>query len=248
MSRKNNLLKYQVVTSGAMSAPSITSAVSNIQFLDNIGIQFNFTGSPTGTFAIQVSSDYAADAFGNVTNAGNWAPLILSYLSTGTLTFAASIPTSVGSPIYSDLNQLSAPWIRSVYTNTLAESVNIATVPDAIGSLNSRDFLINGANGTNWYVWYSNGTGIDPALPGRTGIQVTYANNDSANTIATLTRAALVACTSITSIGGATNHVTFSQSVVGPGSVTDGVAATGFTFTYTSNTGTLNAFITAKMV
>ena len=104
--RKNNLLKFQTVTNGDMSTTSITSAITNIQFLDNVGIQFNWTGSPTGTFSIQVSADYAQDNNGNVTNPGNWAPLNLSMSTTG------------GSPLYADLNQLSAPWIRAVYTRS----------------------------------------------------------------------------------------------------------------------------------
>lgn len=92
-----------------MSAASVTSAVTNIQFLDNIGYQFNFTGTPTGTFVIQVSADYAQDNQGNVTNVGNWIPISFT-----------SPPVASGSPgtIYIDLNELSAPWIQAVYTKT----------------------------------------------------------------------------------------------------------------------------------
>lgn len=117
--RKNNLRQYQSIVNGDMSASSITSTVTSIQWLDNIGIQFNWSGSPVGSFAIQVSADYAQDAQGVVTNAGHWTPLVFTYLSApNTFTSATSIPTSVGSPIYLDINQLSAPWIRMVYTKT----------------------------------------------------------------------------------------------------------------------------------
>lgn len=117
--RKNNLLKFQTITNGDMSTASITSTVSSIQWLDNIGIQFSWTGAPVGNVSIEVSADYARDTEGNVTNAGQWTPLVLTYLSgPNTFTSATSIPTSVGSPIYLDLNQLSAPWIRQVYTKT----------------------------------------------------------------------------------------------------------------------------------
>lgn len=109
MSRKNNLLKFQTVTNGSMAAASITSAVTNIQFMDNIGIQFNFTGTPTGTFQVQVSADYAQDEFGNVTNAGNWIPIVLN---------PAPVASGAAAQIYIDINQLSAPWIREVYTKT----------------------------------------------------------------------------------------------------------------------------------
>lgn len=107
MSRKNNLLKYQTITNGDMSLASLTSAVTAIQFLDNIGVQLNFSGTPTGSFQIQVSADYAQDGEGNVQNGGNWIPVLLP-----------SSPAASGSAgvIYIDLNQLSAPWIRVVYT------------------------------------------------------------------------------------------------------------------------------------
>lgn len=89
-------------------ASTITSSVTNINYLDNIGIQLNNSGSPSGAFAVQISADYAQDEFGNVQNAGNWTALTLSPAPT----------VSAGSPstIYIDMNQLSAPWIRVVYT------------------------------------------------------------------------------------------------------------------------------------
>lgn len=116
MSAKNTLLKFQNISAGDMSTASLTSAVTNIQFLDNIGLQLNFTGSPTGTFEVQVSSDYAQDGQGNVQVAGNWIPLIMTYWDGATFVTTGDIPTSVGSPIYLDLALLSAPWIRVVYT------------------------------------------------------------------------------------------------------------------------------------
>lgn len=96
---------------------AITSPVTNIAYLDDIGIQFNWTGSPVGGFQVQVSADYAQDNNGNVTNAGNWVPLTFTYFNGTSNVTATSIPTSVGSPIYIDLALLSAPWIRAVYTN-----------------------------------------------------------------------------------------------------------------------------------
>lgn len=106
--RKSNLIKYQTVTSGSMGA-DVTSAVTNIEFQDNIGVQLNFTGTPVGTFAVQVSIDYGQDAYGNVTSTGNWIPISLS-----------TTPTAAGAAdqIYISLNQLDAPWIRVKYTRT----------------------------------------------------------------------------------------------------------------------------------
>jgi len=108
-STKRNLKKFQSLTSGNMASASLTSAVTNIELLDNVGVQINFTGSPVGTFEIQVSADYDRDAQGNVITAGNWIPI--SFPTT---------PAATGSSgqIYLDMTQLSAPWIRTVYTRT----------------------------------------------------------------------------------------------------------------------------------
>lgn len=132
-SRKNFLTPYPVVggNSGVaadMSAASITSSVTNIAYLDDIGVQFSWTGSPVGTFQIQVSADYQQDANGNVQNAGNWVPLILSYWNGTAFVTGSTIPATVGSPIYLDLSLLSAPWMRSVYTRSSGSGTLLATV------------------------------------------------------------------------------------------------------------------------
>lgn len=107
--RKNNLRKYNNIANGDMSLSSITSPATNIQFLDNIGIQFNFTGTPTGTFQVQVSADYEQDAEGNITNPGNWVPLVLT-----------PTPVAAGSAgsVYVDITMHSAPWMRVAYVKT----------------------------------------------------------------------------------------------------------------------------------
>lgn len=126
--RKNNLLSFVTIAAGNMASASITSAVTSIQFLDNIGYQFSWTGSPVGTFALQVSADYAQDSNGNVTNPGNWVPLTFTYWDGAAFVTAFSIPTSVGSPIYLDLALLSAPYIRAVYTRSSGSGTLTGTV------------------------------------------------------------------------------------------------------------------------
>ena len=76
MSRKNTLRAFQNIKNGDMST-TLTSAVTNIERADDVGLQFNFTGTPVGTFSVQVSIDYAQDFMGNVLNAGNWVPVVL---------------------------------------------------------------------------------------------------------------------------------------------------------------------------
>lgn len=94
--RKNVLTPAQVITSGDMSGNITQSPGTNIQYLDNISVQLTWSGTPTGTFAIQGSLDKV-----------NWIALSLS-----------PTPGAAGAAgsILLDLNQLSFPWIRITYT------------------------------------------------------------------------------------------------------------------------------------
>src|ERR1700743_1462362 len=115
---KRNLLKFQTITNGDMSLSSLTSTVTNINFLDDVGVQLNWTGSPDGNFQIQVSADHAEDYSSppNVTVPGNWVPLVFTYWDGSQFVTSSNIPTTLGSPYYIDLALLSSPWIRTVYT------------------------------------------------------------------------------------------------------------------------------------
>jgi hypothetical protein len=100
---KKVLKKAKVINAGDMSG-NLTSSAVDIEFLDNIGVQFNFTGTPTGTFDVQISMDYNTQ-----TGAGNWISLVFS-----------TAPAASGSAnqIYIDMNQMSAPYMRVKYTAT----------------------------------------------------------------------------------------------------------------------------------
>lgn len=113
---KNNLLKFQCITNHSM-VTSITTNPTSIKYLDDVGFQFNFTGSPTGTFSIQVSADYAAGINGEVQDPGNWVSLMMTYYDGANFITTTEIPATSGSPIYLDLALLSAPWIRAVYNS-----------------------------------------------------------------------------------------------------------------------------------
>lgn len=119
MSRKNVLPAYNVITAGDMSLASLTSLPTNIQFLDNVCFQLVWTGTPTGTFSIQGSLTHQQDSLGNVSNVGTWDNISLS-----------PAPVAVGSAgdILIDMNQLSFPWIRVVYTKTSGTGTLTATV------------------------------------------------------------------------------------------------------------------------
>lgn len=60
-------------------------------------------------------------------------------------------------------------------------------------SLNNKYFFINSAlNANQYYVWYNvNGTGVNPAIVGKTGIMVAISSGSSAETVAQATKTVL---------------------------------------------------------
>lgn len=103
---EKNFLHKQVIVNGAMTGTSvITSQITNIRGMDNVFYDIQFSGSPTGTFSVQVSSSYDP-----ITNPNAiFIPLVLS-----------PVPVASGSSgvIGIDINQEGAQWIKLVYTNT----------------------------------------------------------------------------------------------------------------------------------
>jgi hypothetical protein len=98
------------------TAASYTSPAYSIIDIDVEAIQINYTGSPSGTFAIEGSVDFAEDPFGNITNAGNWANL---YYSVNGAAPAASVAVpSNPSPIIFDTYGTGVSYLRVVYTGS----------------------------------------------------------------------------------------------------------------------------------
>jgi hypothetical protein len=128
-STKKTLKQYQVITAGAMTGTSVlTSSITAITGMDNIGFQFDFSGSPTGTFQVQVSANHNQDELGNQITAGTWIPLLLTYWDGTKFVESVTIPASAGTPVYVECTQLSAPYIRCVYTNASGSGVLNATI------------------------------------------------------------------------------------------------------------------------
>lgn len=121
------------------------------------------------------------------------------------------------------------------FVSGVAEVTDFSTVADVANNLNGKYFLINSANDENlYYVWYktSGGATTDPAVSGRTGIRVDVTTGDTANTVATATRAKLNQNNNFT-ITGATNHVIITNNQVGV--TTNGTVGTsGFSVSITT--------------
>ena len=101
--RKNFLNPYRLIDSESMGA-SVTSDPFNVQGLDSIAVQFVFSGTPTGTFSVQVSGNY-----NTVTASGDWDDLFLNPSMTAS---GASGTAST------NIQQLAFLWMRLKYTRT----------------------------------------------------------------------------------------------------------------------------------
>ena len=73
----NVLYPYTIFSASSM-ATSLTSAAIKIEYQDNAGIQLHWTGTPTGTFSFQISSNHVQDYLGNITTPGEWVTLPVS--------------------------------------------------------------------------------------------------------------------------------------------------------------------------
>lgn len=73
------------------------------------------------------------------------------------------------------------------------EVTNVTCVADVSGSLAGKYFLLSaGDSGTDYYVWFKvSGSGTDPQVLDRTGIEVDISTNDSANAVASAVQAIL---------------------------------------------------------
>lgn len=119
-----------------------------------------------------------------------------------------------------------------------ANSDNITVVADSSGSLNSTFFTFGTAGDLYlYYVWFNiNSSGVDPAVAGRTGIQVVGATNVTANNLATATRAAIAAAVpNYVTVTGATSHVIITQNTSGLSTAAaNGTATPGFSYVNTA--------------
>ena len=99
--------------SGQSTAANYNSPAYSILDIDVEAIQVDYTGSPSGTFAVQGSLNYAQDPQGNITNAGTWVNL---YFSVNGAASSPTVPVPADpSPIIFDLYGTGVSYIRLQY-------------------------------------------------------------------------------------------------------------------------------------
>jgi hypothetical protein len=109
-----------IINKADMSSGTITGPATIIQMLPGISYSFVWTGTPTGTFAIQVSNDYAQNNDGTVRYAGTWNTL-------PTASFQGTYPAPAGSAGngFLDVFGTNAYAVRVVYTGTGAGNLTV---------------------------------------------------------------------------------------------------------------------------
>lgn len=105
-------LNVPIVNAVSMAA-SITSSPTNINRLPGLSYDIIWTGSPVGTFQVQVSNTYSQNPDGTVHNAGNW-----NTLPTASFTGTYPVPAGSGGNGFLDVVGTEAAWCRLVYTRT----------------------------------------------------------------------------------------------------------------------------------
>jgi len=99
----------QVITNGSMTGTTaIHSQVTILTNLTQVGYMVSWTGTPNGTFSVEVSNDYSENADGSVRNTGTWTAVTL----TGS-------PVASGSSGHGfiNLDSIAAYAMRLTYTN-----------------------------------------------------------------------------------------------------------------------------------
>lgn len=249
MRPNNNPLNFGTIAAPALSPPAGNSQSSIAQWaIDIVRATFQVvtTGNAAGTLQIQGSDDQAFGLPPNQFQPSNWSNIGTSTAVTVAGTYlvgdvfkTSTIPLEC-SYEYLRLNftatATGAQTIMPIADTGVRQHQTVTTVADVAGSLNSKYFLLSSIDAVtkarkDFYLWLDDGTGVDPAIAGRTAIHVTYTDADTAATIATDIRAALNALTNDFVATGAGAAVIITNVAPGPvPAAVDGAAPTGFTF------------------
>lgn len=113
----------QPLIKSASMAVDVIGPATIIQRLPGISYDISWTGTPTGTFLVEVSNTYQLSSNGAVLNAGKWTSLPTS-------SFSGSYPVPSGSPGngFLDVVGTEAYAVRLRYTATSGAG-NLTVIP-----------------------------------------------------------------------------------------------------------------------
>lgn len=128
----------------------------------------------------------------------------------------------------------------------IVELTNVVCLGDTAGSLAGKYFLFSaGDSGIDYYAWYKvSGSGTDPGVTGRTGVEVDISTNNTATQVATATAAAI---TALTDFNATSSTATVSIVPVIGGYTQNATSGTsGFTINITLQGGTAITYSVAS--
>lgn len=110
MSSRPLLRPQQVITNGDMSG-DVTSLVTNINMISCVGYTISWTGTPTGTFSVEVSQDYIqpVGVQPDQLNSGTWVAVNLS---------VPVVAAGTADTAFIDVDITGAAYVRLKYTRT----------------------------------------------------------------------------------------------------------------------------------
>lgn len=120
MSSRPLLRPQKVIINGDMSS-DVTSLVTNINMISCIGYTISWTGTPTGTFSVEVSQDYVAPVGvqDEPLNAGTWVAVNLS---------VPVVASGTPDTAFIDVDITGAAYVRLKYTRTSGTGTLNATI------------------------------------------------------------------------------------------------------------------------
>ena len=119
------------IVSAQSTAANYTSPAYSILDIDIQAVQVDYTGSPSGTFAIQGSVNYQVDTLGNVINPGTFANLYFS-VNGASPSSSVAVPANP-SPIIFDLYGSGVVALKVVYTGSGAGTFTAVVSGKRIG-------------------------------------------------------------------------------------------------------------------
>lgn len=96
------------VINAAPLASTVTGTPVHVLFLDNVGIQFVWTGTPTCTIKVLVS---------NQTTPGSSPPMPVANSFTSLTLSSVTNPSGSSGTFWIDLNQLGSEWVEAQYAS-----------------------------------------------------------------------------------------------------------------------------------
>jgi hypothetical protein len=102
----------QIITNGVMTGTAaVVSTPLNMEDIDNVGLEVDWTGTAVGTFSLEASNKYDPDTNPSAT------------FKAVTLATPPANPAGSASGWLLDLNQIPFRWVRLRYTNSSSTGV-----------------------------------------------------------------------------------------------------------------------------